>query len=135
MEQILPNNYQHTTISASSLRKTGPGGGILSTNTRTDMTRIGRRDQPQTWTLEEWEDQVQDTLSDRFAASTTRRREYLARMIDAFLVAHNVALTPRTARMAMEWIGTGTSRRTLYGYATTARAMYPQLCHPLFEDF
>eukprot|EP00760_Papus_ankaliazontas_P004087 PhM_4_TR11687/c3_g4_i3/m.76276 len=122
-------------IASSPRLSEEPRGVILSTAQRTAMTRTVRRDSPDLYSLDEWELQVQDTLADRYAKSTTRKREYLEKMITAFMTSHNVTLDPRNARMALEWIGTGTSRRTLYGYATTLRAIYPQLRNHMFDDY
>jgi hypothetical protein len=67
-------------------------------------------------------------LRDRFAPSTWNRRKYLQRMLLAYATATRRKISsPMTAILTLEWIGTGTMRRTLLGYARTLRAMYKQL--------
>ena len=73
--------------------------------------------------LSELTERVDRTISDRYARSTWNRHKYLKNMLMHFSLAIGAPLHVQTVILALEWIGSGTSRRTLLGYARTVRAM------------
>jgi hypothetical protein len=78
---------------------------------------------------------AQKVLSGRFALTTWRRHLYLNRMMADFANTMRTHLTDEIAILALEWIGTGTTRRTLLGYARTVRSSSRRFQTELMDAF
>ena len=71
----------------------------------------------------------------RYAPSTWRRKQYLLHTFQQFCRHHRLRSDDQAAILCLQWVGTGTSKRTLLGYARTLRATTRQFRTDLFDEY
>lgn len=81
------------------------------------------------------QEQVKRVISGRYTPATWRRHTYLGTMLRNFARATKRHASDETAILALQWIGTGTSHRTLLGYARSLRTQHSRFRTDLMDSY